>query len=560
MSPDTLPDGGESEHFERKSLRKVVGRTPDWDALAGDCVAFANAAGGRIYVGIEDDDVAPPSTQTIHPGVPEQIKKTVGERTANVAVVCELRTHENGGQYVEVRVLRAAGIASTSGGKFFLRVGDESRPLVGDDIARLINERPAIPWEFLTTSGAVRAEADDGKMRGLCDALRASSRVKQSVKEKTNDELLAHYQLTAGPRLTNLGVLLLGTAHQRSTLGTGPVVQFLKYDERGNKTNKIAWDDHTLSPTELLEAVWRDVPDFRETYEVPDGLLRTTIPAFDEAVLREVLVNALAHRPYTQRGDIYLNLHPDRLEVVNPGRLPLGVTPRNILHESRRRNDGLARVLSDLGFMEREGSGFDLIYDRLLQSGRQVPGIKEGTDSVHVTVPRRVLCPEVARLLRDANARFQLNQRERIALGVLALTEGLTATEFARRLELPDAEALHPWIDRLLEVGLITPTGRTRATRYFVPPTLLKAVDLDLKTTLKRVQPHRLRALILEDLERYPASSSSEIHQRIGPEINPRTLKRAIDALIDAGEVVPSGKKRWTKYRLKSEGPKGHAP
>lgn len=560
MSPDALPDGDETEHFDRKSLRKVVGRTADWDALAGDSVAFANAAGGRICIGIEDDGVAPPPGQVIDAALPERLKKRIGELTVNVTVACGVRTHANGGQYVEVRVLRANGIASTSSGKYYLRVGDQSRPIVGDDIARLINERPSTPWEFLTTSGGLRAEADEAKVRWLCDALRASGRVKQSVKEKTNEELLAHYQLTSGPSLTNLGVLLVGTARQRGMLGTAPVLQFIKYDERGNKTNKIPWDDHTLSPMELLEAVWRDVPDFRETYEVPDGLLRTTIPAFDEAVLREVLVNALAHRPYTQRGDIYLNLHPDRLEVVNPGRLPLGVTPRNILHECRRRNDGLARVLSDLGFMEREGSGFDLIYDRLLQSGRQVPGIEEGPDSVHVTVPRRVLRPEVARLLREANARFQLNQRERIALGVLALTEGLTATEFARRLELPDADALHPWIDRLLEVGLITPTGRTRATRYFVPPAFLKAVDLDLKTTLKRVQPHRLRALVLEDLERYPGSSSPEIHQRIGPEINPRTLKRAIDALIDAGEVVPSGKKRWTTYWLKGEGPKGHAP
>ena len=50
--------------------------------------------------------------------------------------------------------------------------------------------------------------------------------------------------------------------------------------------------------------------------------------------------------------------------------LPLGVTPRNILHASRRRNEGLARIFHDLGLMEREGSGFDLIYDRLLSQGR----------------------------------------------------------------------------------------------------------------------------------------------------------------------------------------------
>ena len=76
-------------------------------------------------------------------------------------------------------------------------------------------------------------------------------------------------------------------------------------------------------------------------------------------------------------------------EVVNPGRLRLGVTPRNILHASRRRNDGLARVFHDLKLMEREGSGIDLLFERLLASGRAAPTVTEGTDSVHVIVPRR---------------------------------------------------------------------------------------------------------------------------------------------------------------------------
>ena len=111
----------------------------------------------------------------------------------------------------------------------------------------------------------------------------------------------------------------------------------------------------------------------------------------------ELLVNALVHRPYTQQGDIYLNLHPERLEVVNPGRLPLGVTPRNMLHASRRRNEGLARVFHDLGLMEREGSGFDLIYDRLLSQGRPAPVAEEGADWVKVTIQRRIVKPEVMR-------------------------------------------------------------------------------------------------------------------------------------------------------------------
>lgn len=48
-----------------------------------------------------------------------------------------------------------------------------------------------------------------------------------------------------------------------------------------------------------------------------DGLYRQHLPAYDEAVVRKLLANALVHRPYTQCGDILLNLHPHRLEIVN---------------------------------------------------------------------------------------------------------------------------------------------------------------------------------------------------------------------------------------------------
>jgi ATP-dependent DNA helicase RecG len=69
-------------------------------------------------------------------------------------------------------------------------------------------------------------------------------------------------------------------------------------------------------------------------------------------------------------------------------------------------------------------------------------------------------------------------------------------------------------------------------------------------TTLSRIEPHRLRALILEDLARYPGSASSQINARVGPELSGKTVKRAIDELVAAGEVAYSGEKRWRRYRL----------
>jgi ATP-dependent DNA helicase RecG len=237
---------------------------------------------------------------------------------------------------------------------------------------------------------------------------------------------------------------------------------------------------------------------------------------------------------------------------VNPGRLPIGVTPRNILHASRRRNDGLARVFHDLRLMEREGSGIDLMYEHLLATGRAAPTITEGVDSVHIIVPRRVLQPGVIRLLAEADKRFRLTQRERIAFALLAQTEGLSAADLADRLKLDDSVTLHSWIGRIVDFGLVEQTGRTRGTRYFVPPRLLQEAGLDSLTTLARVQPHRLRALIVEDLERFPDSSATDIHRRVGSEIPSRTLRRTLEALVADNQVVASGETRWRRYRLSS--------
>lgn len=281
---------------------------------------------------------------------------------------------------------------------------------------------------------------------------------------------------------------------------------------------------------------------------------RSTSPG--QPSIRRRLVVCTRDRPQPRnrkfgslRGDIFLNLHPDRLEVVNPGRLPLGVTPRNILHASRRRNDGLARVFHDVKLMEREGSGFDLMYERLLASGRGIPVATEGTDSVHVVVPRRVLQPAVMRLLANADQHYQLTQRERIVLGLLGPTEGLSAVELADQLELSGPPDLSAWFGRLLDLNLVQQVGRTRAIRYFVKPELLRTAGLDRRTTLARVQPHRLRALILEDLDRFPNSSSSDVRRRVGPEIHVRTFSRVLQQLVAQGLVATEGKGRWRRYR-----------
>jgi len=540
----------EGQLLDQKSLRAVLGKTADWNEIAKDCIAFANASGGRLLLGIEDGQDLPPAGQQIPSDLPDTLRRKLAERTVNLAVLPDVVTAPNGGQYIELRIPRAMAIASTTDGRYFLRVADQSKPVTGDDVMRLASERSALPWETQITLHVPRAEIDAVKRDKLLPALRASDRVKASVKEKSDDELLDHYQLAQGQVLTHLGVLCLGRQHHRAQLTTAPVIQFIKYDEHGQKVNKLVWDDHTQSPMELIEAVWLEVPDFRERYELPDGLYRQNVPAFDEIVVRELLVNALVHRPYTQRGDIFLNLHPDRLEMVNPGLLPLGVTPQNVLHTTVRRNEHMARLFHDLKLMEREGSGFDKIFEVLLSQGRPAPELIETHDRVQVTVCRRILKPEVIDFIAKADQTYQLTQRERIVLGLLAQHDALTARELAGTLELPSVEALQSWLKRLLDWNLVQSTGRTQATRYFVDPGLLRSLNFAVGTTLKRIEPHRLSALIIEDVGRYPGTRIGDIHQRVGLEIPRSRVRRAVEQLVKDGGLLQEGVRSGTRYRL----------
>ena len=435
----------EGTEVEKKSLRLLTKPRPDWNDLARTCVAFANARGGRILIGIEDHADQPPAAQRVPHDLPERISKRIPQITLNVGILPRIITDQNGGELIELNVFRSAQtVAATSDGRYFIRVADESRSVLPDDLTRLMNDKSAYTWETQTSKHISRSRVDGVKCDSFLQAMRKSARVSDFVKEKTDDELLDYYLLTDGPVLTNLGILWMGRREDRATLLYAPVIQFIKYDEQERKVAKLTWDDFSLNPLELIEAIWTQVPDWRESYEFPDGLFRKTVPHYDELVVRELVANALVHRPYTQRGDIFINLYPDRMEVHNPGLLPLGVTPSNILHQTVKRNEHLARVFYDLGLMEREGSGYDRMYEVMVSAGKPLPEVHEGQDRVTVVVRKRIVDPHILDFMAKADDSYNLTQKERIALGVLAQHESITAMDLCGILELESAAVLKP--------------------------------------------------------------------------------------------------------------------
>ena len=535
----------ESQLLEKKSLKAL----DDWRGLAEDCVAFANARGGEIHIGIEDGEHLPPKEQKNLNSHMNKLSKQIRNNTNNVVLVSDIVTAKNGGEYIRLAVPRSDMVASTSSGKYRLRVGDENKPVVGDDVMRLAVDRTNWSWETLVTAQVPRTAADKNRVTHIVSKVKSSKNAKDAVKKKTKNQMLDHFKLAEGKYLTNLGILCVGTQSDRAKLSVAPIIQFIKKDEAGRKTNKIVWDEHDLSPMELVDDVWEKIPDFREIYEVPNGMRRDLIPAFEKEVVRELLVNALVHRPYTQKGDIFLNLNPDSLEVVNPGRLPIGVTPKNILHASVRRNDNLAKLFHDIGLMEREGTGIDRMYEILLSQGRPVPELMEGDDSFAVTLRRRLPDRKVISFISNVDDFLDLTPNERIVLGMLAKNGPVTARKIVERLGIRSVEYLKEWMERLLQQGIVVRTGNTRATQYSIAPDALPAVKSDEgSATLSLVSKDDYMTLVERDISQNPRSSIGEIHNRLENEITRRKLKRVLSSLVRGGRIVSEGVKRGTRY------------
>ena len=542
----------ENSIYDKKSLRSVIGKTADFGELAKDCVAFSNAEGGTIDIGIEDGDTLPPKEQDIPDGLTTTIVNKIGEKTNGVVVSTDVITAENGGKYIKLHIPRKSNtVAATTSGKFYIRIGDKSTPVGPEDFQRLAEDKGCLSWEDTETKFSW-LDADKEKLDTLIRQLKLSDRVSDFVKQKDVKEILDFYYLTDpdSGNLTNLGVLFIGKQTQRGRIQNSPVIQCIKYDQYGEKVNKWVYDDFTHTPLELIKAIWNDVPEWKESTEISEGLFRKNIQAYPEEVIRELLANSLVHRPYTVRGDIFVNIYPDHITVVNPGRLPIGVTSENILHATKKRNEHFAAIFYALHMMEREGSGYDMMYETLLANGKSIPMVTEGDDFVSVQVDRRIVSQEAIKVMQHADQNYNVRQKQLICLGLIAIHESVTASKLISILGLKDADALRSWLHPLIDKGLVTSTDeRSKAKEYRVNPELLKNSNYKGKTSLKRIEDYRIKELIIEDLKIYKESSLADIRLRIGEEIPTKKIWTQLQILISEGRVIKIGKNRWQRYR-----------
>lgn len=103
--------------------------------------------------------------------------------------------------------------------------------------------------------------------------------------------------------------------------------------------------------------------------------------------IREVIVNALVHASYAERGTpIRIGFYDDRIQVDSPGLLLAGMTIDTMRRVSRLRNPALARVFREAGIMEQWGTGVQRVFEQVAEAGLPEPVIEEIQDRVRVTI------------------------------------------------------------------------------------------------------------------------------------------------------------------------------
>jgi ATP-dependent DNA helicase RecG len=538
----------EKQKVEFKDLQKIRTGDKGFRDLAVTCVAFANAQGGNIYIGFDDKLCAPKPNQLVSEKEANDAATRLRELCFNVALSSSgILSDESGSQYFILTISPSMrSIATTSDGKIYIRVADKCMPVRSEDLQSLMDTKGNYQWEIIRTKFNVDQETVV-KLNKLANRIRYSDRAKEHIRQMEDYEIGETYHLIDEGYLTNLGVIWLGSPKQRASICYPNSVQYIVYDALEQKVRREDWHDHTLAPDEMLMEIERHAIELTYSYEFPKGLFRKEIRHYHPKLVRELLVNAFAHRSYNISKDITIEVYPSRMEISSPGGFPFGVTRNNILHEKVRRNPNMIDLLYVLGLMEGEGSGYDLIYQLNATETKNQPIIEDSYSEVRVIQSADILEPELLPLLDYVLQNYMLSQKALTAFGIIARKQKILTTDLSNALQLSEEDRLRSYVKTLLDENLICKTGVKKGTCFYINPKLIHNAKAGIKTTLRTIEPHVLKTLVYEDLRLHPGSRIREIEQRL-ESADIRDIRKILYTGVDCGEIKPEGASKNRTY------------
>ena len=533
LSPDAFWDlFGRLEHAELDFKRGVPADIRDTIA------AMAMTHGGLIVHGVDD--------RRVIVGCP--LSQNTQDRITRIATECG----------VDVRLLPLAvgelelticavpevrgRIVTTPDGRLLRRVGGDSQPLRGDAMARFVREREQRAGEDEPLA-VVDPSAFD--LDAVNQALVADGRpaAPQDALERALTDLGVAVA-AASPlesRVLRAALVLFASDPRRQVRGAA--VQLVRRTGVGPGPGPSSAREECSGPlAETVDCCLGFLAAHTRQFETVTGARREALPEYPEPVLREAIVNALAHRDYGLTGaTVDVTVWDDRIAVRSPGPLPGHITLDNMRAEHYSRNPRIMRVLKILGLVEEYGDGIDRMYREMEARLLEPPVFEATASSVTVTLRNRMLVDVEDQVWLNQLGRDDTTADERRAL-VAARREGaVTPRDLRSMLPEADVDAL---LARLLAKGLLTRVGRRGGTRYVLSDAMVR-----LAGSPGLAAQNRRRQSLLDEIRRRGSLSTTEAATLL--DAAPAVARGMLNELVRVGLARAAGRTRARRYYLR---------
>lgn len=342
---------------------------------------FANAQGGRIYIGINDNQevVGVADAKRLMEDIPNKIVSHLG-------IIAQVNLlHEGDLNYIEI-VVEPSAMPIAYHGIYHLRSGSTKQELRGVALQQFLLKKMGRSWDDIIHETATLESIDRHAVEYFLESSAEQNRLESISRNADTMTVLRNLHLVSEDGKLKYAALLL--------FGKDPLLYFpdvrFKIGRFGSDASDLMFDDVIEGNIlEMPDKVMRVLTKYLISPIHYKGLRRIETLEIPYDALREILCNAIVHKDY-QSNAIQMKVYNDRIEVWNPGPLPMDFPIEKLFseHYSHARNRNIANAFYRAGFIEAWGRGIEKICNGLKSASLQPPKFEQREGGVAVTVMR----------------------------------------------------------------------------------------------------------------------------------------------------------------------------
>ncbi len=438
--------------------------------IAKTLVAFANADGGELFVGIEDNhSITGLPHKEVHIDAILKSPKDCILRETPVPLKQASIIKYNDKVLIHFSVSKGADFVHlTSKGECFQRKDKESVPTASEKIRFEREEKYSREYDRSFVDIAQIIDLDNELIEQVGN---------QISKLISPEKLLQYLDLSefdgTSLKLRKAALLLFAKKsskwHPRNQVRIFKVMG--KEERTGSDFNVTEVGEANGNIFQLIDSSWELLrPHLTDTRFSGDALFKNQI-MYPELACREALVNAITHRDYSNEGSgVEVKIFEDRLEISNPGELLSSITIADLksltgVHQSR--NTYIARVLRETGFIRELGEGIRRIHDLMKNNDMVEPVIKSENKTYSITLfYKHVYTPEEKLWLEEfENLELTREQKTVVRLGVNGRL--ISAKEIFENVGIIDEKVYRELVQSLRALSILDATmSSVEATKY----------------------------------------------------------------------------------------------